>query len=62
MVDMAVWLGDSEPLCVLTIHYEKFMEKHVLLKLEFLYIRAVLNEFFTKHVRLGYKLYLHGGW
>ena len=36
-VDIAVWLGDSEPLCILTIHYEKFMEKYVLPKLELLH-------------------------
>jgi len=62
-VDLAVWLGGSEPLCILTIHYDEiFMEKHVLPKLEYFYIRAVLPEFFTKRVRRGYKLYLHGGW
>ena len=39
-----------------------FMERHMLPKLEYFYIRAVLPEFFTKRVRRGYKLYLHGGW
>ena len=35
-VDLAVWFGDSEPLCIMTIHYdEKFMEKHVLPRLEY---------------------------
>ena len=59
-LDIAVWQGDSEPLCILTIHYDEiFMEKHVLPKLEYFYIRAVLPEFFTKCVRRGYKLYLH---
>ena len=47
-VDLAVWLGDSEQFCILTVHYdEMFMQKHVLLKLEYFYIRAILPEFFT---------------
>ena len=61
-VDPAVWFG-GEPLCSMTIHYdEKFMEKHVLPRLEHFYVRAVLPELFTKRVRRGYRLYLHGGW
>ena len=60
--DLAVWFGDSEPLCIVTIHYdEKFMENHVLLRLEYFHVRAVLPELFTKHVKRGYRLYLHGG-
>ena len=62
-VDLAVWFGDSEPLCIVTIHYdEKFMEKDVLPRLEYFYVRAVLPELFTKRVKRGYRLYLHGGW
>ena len=42
-IDLAVWFGDSEPLCIVTIHCdEKFMEKHILPKLEYFYVRAVL--------------------
>ena len=62
-VDLTVWFVDSEPLCIVTIHCdEKFMEKHVLPRLEYFYVRAVLPELFTKRVKRGYRLYLHGGW
>ena len=62
-IDFVVWFGSEEPLFISTIHYDKqFMEHYVLPKLTYFFCRAVLPEFFTKRVKRGLKLYLHGGW
>ena len=62
-VDFVVWFGTGRPLFVETIWYdEEFMVNYVFPRLKYFFCRAVLPEFFTKRVKQGFKLYLHGGW
>ena len=62
-VDLVVWFGGSEPLFTDTIQYdEEFMLNYLLPRLKYFYCKAVLPELFTKRVKHGLKLYLHGGW
>ncbi|XP_065056985.1 uncharacterized protein LOC135685107 [Rhopilema esculentum] len=62
-IDFVVWFGNSEPLFVETIWFDvDFVTSYMLPRLEFFYCRAVLPELFTKRIKQGLKLYLHGGW
>eukprot|EP00794_Sanderia_malayensis_P016367 gene16367-biopygen12059 len=62
-VDFVAWFGGSEPLFVDSITYdEDFVLEYMLPRLKFFYCRAILPEFFTRRVKHGFKLYLHGGW
>ena len=62
-VDFVVWFGDAEPLFIESIQYdEDFTVNYLLPRLKYFFCRAVLPEFFTKRVKNGFKLYLHGGW
>ena len=61
--DFVVWFGDNQPLFVETIFFDElFWNSKMLSGLTFFYRRAVLLEFYTKRVKSGKKLYLHGGW
>ena len=60
--DLVVWFGDQEPLFVHSIVYDEQFISSCLPQLKFFYCRAVLPEFFTRRVKRGLKLYLHGGW
>ena len=62
-VDLVVWFGDKQPLFIQKIDYDgDFVKNSILPQLTHFYTRAVLPEFFTKRVKRGYKLYIHGGW
>ena len=61
-VDLVVWFGSGQPLCVVTIGYDEEFMVDVLPRIQYFFCRAVLPEFFTKRVQQGLKLYLHGGW
>ena len=62
-VDLVVWFGSGQPLYVETISYdEEFKANFVLPRIQYFFCRAVLPELFTKRVKQGLKLYLHGGW
>ena len=53
--DLVVWFGDQDQEFVHSIVYDEQ-------QLKFFYCRAVLPEYFTRCVKRGLKLYLHGGW
>ncbi len=62
-VDLVVLFGDSQPLFIQQISYDKSFVHHSLLaQLNYFYGRAVLPQFFTKRVQRGLKLYIHCGW
>ena len=62
-VDVVVRFGDQEPLFIEQIEYDaNFVKKFILPQLHHFYCKAVLPEYFTKRVKRGLPLYIHGGW
>eukprot|EP00795_Rhopilema_esculentum_P014253 gene14253-5279_t len=62
-VDLVVWFGDQQSLFIQKHDFdEDFVKNSIPPQLSHFYTRAVLQEFFTKRVKRGYKLYIHGGW
>ena len=60
-VDFVVWFGDEKPLLIITNHYDEQFMKTCFARLQYFYVGAILPEHFTKRVKRGLKLYLHGG-